>query len=381
MTLSFRAGFTAINVSSNTSPSYPSSFASAPQSLAEGIKAMLANPDMKRWVRANHETFVDHGNWKEECQGITYDGKRFICSSNGSEDWVINQKSPKALYRFRESQYSFKDEDIEEIWEIPKSGADPNVINYHLGDIDFYNGIIYCAVETRKWSNVQLKYSTPKVIKVDARGKLKFLEEVVIHGTEDSGQGGGFPWCAINPWNGLLYSSFAGDEAPFVTKIYAYDPNTGDWVPDQTIDLQPSAARRVQGGCFSPNGHLYLACDNIREIPIANFPGIMYPGGTTITYTEGGEVIDPATPEPYGSYPGLRNTHIRAFSAFNGAFLGETPVTTLESKQELQGLCYAPYIVVDQEVQIHVILLENEVLEGKDDVYIKPYIAPYPDRV
>lgn len=396
---SLRAGLYAIGEHGDHPPAYPSGFASAPASLAQGIRAMLANPQMAAWVRVSPETFVDE-NWSEEAQGITWDGEHFITSSNGSWGQWYPGASPKALYRFRPGQYTFADGDIAQRYELGGNDKD------HLGDIDYYDGWIYCAIEPEHGS-------LPHVLKVTAGTEPfgKWSQRITIHGAKESGQGKSFPWCAVNPWNGLLYSSPfydvkmveepPADDDGYVykkveavsfpglpgfgsgppgldtfyvgrirsPKVYAYDPATGAWAGEARSLTLAHAAVRIQGGCFSPNGHLYLACDEVAYVS----------GGETNESAADDVHLVGVNPSDEGK-PAKRRTFIQCYSAFNGSYLGRTFVDTFEDNQELEGLCYAPGNVNGRAVQLHVILLENH-KAAKDNVFMKPYAAPDADKV
>jgi hypothetical protein len=65
-------------------------------------------------------------------------------------------------------------------------------------------------------------------------------------------------WCAVNPVDGKLYMS-RSDADPLI--LYAFDPWTWSLLGSMEIrnaDGSALALPRVQGGVFSPNGHLYL---------------------------------------------------------------------------------------------------------------------------
>src|SRR5262245_41654834 len=183
MTLSLRAGLAAIGEPEPHGRAYRHGFAACPASLADGIRAMIANPRMADWVRVEPEASVD-AYWSEEAQGITWDGKRFVTSSNGSAGQWYPGASPKAIYCFKPGQYRFLDDDIETRIELPLDNGD------HLGDIDYFGGWLYCAVEPETGP-------LPVVLKVDLTGTWG-PRLMVTHGAALSGQGNSFPWCAVN---------------------------------------------------------------------------------------------------------------------------------------------------------------------------------------
>lgn len=379
MSVSLRAGLAEIGVHGPTSPRMPSGFATFPRSLATAIRSMQAHPDPLHWSRGP-ESFADQ-HWTEEGQGITFDGHRFITSSDGT--WVHPEKtgtwsnvpnpgwlldrSPKALYFFKKGKYGFRDDDIESVFHL---GGNPDD---HLGDIDFFDGSIFCALD-RVGQSTDCLVVTPH-----PDGSGWFSSSVPV-ATGDSGQGNDFPWCAVNPWNGLLYSSRYADKPHGVREVFAYDRGTGEWAgPDRTIHLS-RPANGVQGGCFSPMGHLYLACNDVHYRD----------SGTTATYRGDDLALhgvreDEPTSAALPGYPplrrtGTRSTLIQCYSAINGRFLGDVPVTTKESNQELEGLCYAAVTIKGFQARIHIMLLENYKL-AKDNVYIKPYGSPHPELI
>lgn len=377
MSLSLRQGLAAIGVHGPTSPRMPSGFATFPRGLAEAVRAMRAHPDPLNWSRGP-ETFADE-DWSEECQGITFDGQRFVTSSDGT--WVHPEKSgfwsnlpnpgwsldrsPKALYFFKKGSYGFRDDDVDGIFHL---GGDQND---HLGDIDFFDGSVHCALD-RAGGGTDCLVVTP------IPGGGGWFSSSVPIATGDSGQGNDFPWCAVNPWNGLLYSSKFTDEPGGVREIYAYDRGTGQWAGTQRTIHLSHPADGVQGGCFSPMGHLYLACHEIRFMA----------GGTTRTYPADDLALhgvrEDTRPAPWpgrGRIPaGTRSTVIRCYSAFNGRALGEVPVTAKESNQEMEGICYGAVNIEGHEARIHVVLLENHKL-AKDNVFVKPYSSPHPETI
>jgi hypothetical protein len=75
-------------------------------------------------------------------------------------------------------------------------------------------------------------------------------------------------WVAINPLNNLLYSSNF-DDSEVTLRVYelAQDASEPELAFLGKISLfgpdgQPFGGRRIQGGCFAPNGHLFLVSDS-----------------------------------------------------------------------------------------------------------------------
>jgi hypothetical protein len=284
------------------------------------IELMMLTPHPEQWVQAKEGFHDEH--WTEEVQGVTWDGHHFYFSAN---DEGKPGSHPRAIYRFLGGG------NVETVLELDGNYGE------HLGALDFFGGKLYCAMESPA--------SVAKgVLEVDAGSGsvLTFTALKNEHGGHSPQAS--MPWCAINPWNQLLYSSESADNAP-TSFVRAYDPaNDYRNVPAADIHLDPHPARTVQGGCFSPHGHLYLATDQ-RD-----------PNDT-------------------------RYKLLRAYSAFNGAFLGAARVLALEENQELEDVCYAPITLDGVAVQIHVVLLENINSLDSDNIFFKHFSAPNPGAV
>jgi hypothetical protein len=127
---------------------------------------------------------------------------------------------------------------------IPEPGVD------HLGDAEVHRDRLYVAMEGTDPARVGM-------FDLD----LTFTGSAAV-----TAQGDSCPWCAVNPHDGLLYSS------PFDTdRLCAYERIAdGDSfvlrhhhdVPLADQDGTPLRHERVQGGAFTDEGHLYLSSDH-----------------------------------------------------------------------------------------------------------------------
>lgn len=288
-------------------PPYPSGFHCPPPSLKAALKAMNS-PEVSGWQKSGEEKFVGF-TWTEECQGVTNDGQFWYFSSNNT-NLIFEDK--QRIYKFPENM----DAGIEDTFSVGKYGCD------HLGGIDCYNGRIYAAME-----------GPSKVVIINSN--FQSASEAKLNGSTNNSsppQGTSFPWCAVNPWNGYLYSSRFNN----VTEVYGYDPQDNfKWVTTLQLAIPTN---RVQGGCFSKNGHLLLTSDETHDI--------------------------------------------RCFSVLNGAYLGSAAIQVDASTGEevegitiwdVQGFGGVPS-------QVHVILLDNQVTEN-DDVFFKHYSVPTPENL
>jgi hypothetical protein len=173
--------------------------------------------------------------WAEHVQGVTHGpGVLFVTQADG-------------VWRFPlESDLSALDADHPSVRHvpIPEPGID------HLGDCDWYDGFLYVGVEGPALAGVSV-----------------FDRDLRYLGSAPLDQGDSAPWCAISLADGSLYSS------PFDTDrlcIYGRrgSPQSSTFalervgeVPLLGEDGEQLRLRRMQGGAFSPLGHLYLTDD------------------------------------------------------------------------------------------------------------------------
>jgi hypothetical protein len=173
--------------------------------------------------------------WAEHVQGITHGpGVVYITQADGV--WRFPMEPD--LSAFHADHPSVRHV------PIPEAGID------HLGDCDWSDGLLYVAVEG------------PSVTAICVFDRaLRYL------GSAPLDQGNDAPWCAIGPADGLLYSS------PFDTdRLWVYarrgSPQSGTFALERVGDIallgedgERLRLRRVQGGAFSPRGHMYLTDD------------------------------------------------------------------------------------------------------------------------
>jgi hypothetical protein len=140
----------------------------------------------------------------------------------------------------------------------------------HFGDIGHFNGLIFVPVEYKD------KREAPLLLALSV--DLELVGYSFLNGRESEG-GNGYdhsaPWCAINPWNGLLYMSNTGKVSYLsvynVSEFYQILPYRNKWGKHVTIGLledrfhfymengDPDMVDSIQGSVFSQDGRLYLA--------------------------------------------------------------------------------------------------------------------------
>jgi hypothetical protein len=194
--------------------------------------------------------------WTHGLQGIAHD-------NNGNWVWVNEKRI--FLTRLNEDTTHFGD------WlgGFP-SGADSDIYfgggwakwgnqigEFHFGDPDFYNGHLFVPIELHtgeSWGqfiaiyNSAPNYNYHMSLAVSAQPMPEQLS---------------FAWLAINPKDGLLYTSTTFSN---VTALKTYDISPSlVLTPHGTVPLRSYdgvggiTIPQIQGGAFSPNGHLYVS--------------------------------------------------------------------------------------------------------------------------
>jgi hypothetical protein len=346
--ISLRECLTKIGILKHTPFSW-NSFVSRPTSMKEAIRSMDAP---KSWQQVSDINLDE--DWTDEVQGVAWDSENWIFSCNA------NQSKPghndKALYLFKEGS-SLKDGTWRQMLTYYKDVKFPikgDEGDSHWGQLTFHEGAIYVSYF---YSDGPYKGKKYVFIFQITNGQLKFQNWVPIGQVKFADGSTGYPeFQGINPWDGLFYTCRGGEK----TKEFYIHRTTGEWtgkvlkfsggegmaqilrwVPDpphavvEIVDL-PS---NVQGACFSPNGHLYIACDlrlkNKKDYKV-----------------------------------------IACFSALNGHLMSIIPVLADQDNQELQGVCYGG--ISSNGSQMHVILLENE-LVALDNIFFKSFRADRPE--
>ena len=346
--LSYKAGLTRIGVSEATSFSYQRDFGSRPKSLRQAIASMDA-PTSDQWSQVS-DILVDEG-WTDEVQGVAWDGSHWIFSTNSNQNKLGHDD--RSLYVFK-SRAALRDGDwvsklsYKDVPHEVHNGTQPTEEDNHYGQVTYFDGAVYVS----HFLENDAPNNRSRVLVLDnADGVLTFSHWIDLErprsptdNREDRPE-----FQAINPWDGQLYTCFGG---PGVNEFFIHDRD-GKWKDKRTLKLS-EPVNHVQGACFSPNGHLYVATN-------WKLPG------------------DP------------RFQIIAYHSALNGQRLGVIPVLAEESEelepidvgeaQEVEGLCYADVKASSGErAQIHCVLLDDGGLET-DSIFFKSFSAAAPELV
>lgn len=336
--ISYRDNLKKIGIAPDATTKY-SDFASKPQSLREAIQSMDAPPS-QQWQQVSNIFRDDF--WTDEVQGVAWNGTHWIFSTNanqakpGSED--------KALYVFKGGRSLGDGEWVTKIKfkDVPHP-IKANESDEHWGQLTYHNGSIYVA---QYWEEGPKK-GRASVVKFKSNGaNLTFqkwieLEQPVspTDGTQAKAEFQG-----INPWDGMFYTCFGGTTTT-VHEFFLHDPESGNFT-GKSLKLDVPVTK-VQGACFSANGHLYIASN-------ATLPG--KGDFQTIWY----------------------------YSALNGHRFGVIPVLAEEGypHQELEGICFADIKTSGgRRAQIHAVLLENRLPPALDNIFFKSFSADQPANV
>jgi hypothetical protein len=332
--VSYRTALTKVGIPTTALVSYRG-FVSRPESLRQAIRSMDA-PTSQQWSQVS-DIFRDDF-WTDEVQGVAWDGSHWIFSANA------NQTKPghndKAIYVFKGGQ-TLGDNNwvsMKKYKDVPHPIPGTTENDDHWGQVTYFDGSVYVA---HFWSGGP-KDSANVVVFNDVNGVLEFSRWIELDKPKSAdGRQDRAEFQAINPWDGMFYTCFGSGE---IKEFFIHDRSTGKWT-GRRLPLSPPVTK-VQGACFSPNGHLYIA--------------------TNETVGEDGK---------YQTIP--------YYSALNGHRFGVISVLAEEGMpdQELEGNCYASVTAPGgHPAQIHVVLLENPDI-ALDNIFFKSFASADPDLV
>lgn len=348
--LSYRKNLMKIGIPKTAFVSYHG-FASKPATLRRAIKSMDA-PATDQWSQVS-DIFRDD-DWTDEVQGVAWDGANWTFSANANQSPFKVGHNDKAIYVFKGgtrlgngkwlSMLKYKDV------PHPMSGSESDD---HWGQLCYFDGSVYVAHfwETRPNTAANV------VVFKNTNGVLEFSKwiELEMPPSPTDGRPRRAEFQAINPWDGNLYTCFGSGD---IHEFFIHDRKSGKLSRDsekhvRTLKLN-APVRHVQGACFSPNGHLYIATN-------AKLPG------------------------------DSRYQTIWYYSALNGHRFGVIRVLAEEADeddpdhddldQELEGICFGSVTVSGgHRAQIHAVVLENRTTM-LDNIFFKSFASSTPEIV
>ncbi len=321
------------------------SFSCVLPSFKETVEAMQS-PLPSQWQLSSE---FKKNRFLESIQGVTHDGRYWYISANGN-----GTRKGQGIYKYDQRMNLIKMLDLSsksDLIHIPSLN--------HIGDLECYENKLYVPVQG---PNGFLIVSTD-------------LSESSMEWFQTDAIGDSHPWCAINRWNKNLYTSdFTGQiiskkVSDYELKLYAYDLDTMARNENSDIELQVPTLR-VQGGCFTSDGYLFLSSDAYT------YNDILLKIGAKIT-----------TPQNKAKYLAilaeLNETSIplkpciTAYSIINGHYFGSISIQREKGAtfhQEVEGLTYWPKNESGKSTKLHVIMLENQL--NTDGVYFKHFQSP-----
>lgn len=306
--------------------------------------------------------FEGDPGWTNELNGVTNDGK----------NWYITQRN--RIWKFPLSFQLGQDIDVDEPPAGVLSNGIPSKYDYeidygyyfydHLGDLDFYQGLLYVALEGHSYDMTEtfrvLPNPPPKIAIYDANS-LAFVSAATVPGYE-ADIVSSCAWCAVNPLNDLLYTSDSNPVNNTLRVYKHYISPGGELILNFNgyFRLEGAPLEEVSGGVFSKNGHLYLVTS--RAFFHENDAEVANDGIFGFDMVKGKEILHQVVPYE--------------------ATIDVGPWTF--GKQELEGITIldldpggmAPFI----NGQIHLIMLDND-FEGDDDIYFKHFRISEKDKI
>ncbi len=257
---------------------------------------------------------------ESEGQGITFISER--------NKWVVSvrfrifecQTADGDLYdsTLHETGMSLTREEISDILQKATSTKPMTTMEIdHIGAAEYYNGLIFAPIESE-----DTDYGPPTLVAFDS--ELRNIVAFAILDCKDDDCG----FCAINPFNGYLYTNDAGEvdrlKAYDVSEFYKAMNNPSEWPKEVSApwidkkdlllckdDGSPDHLTSLQGAVFSKNGRVYLS-----RSP---------PGEIVYTY----------------------DNFITAFSSLTGRRIGEWDAPNFEGHyDEIEGICIHPSGVI-----------------------------------
>ncbi|MEM9836906.1 MAG: hypothetical protein AAF828_10410 [Bacteroidota bacterium] len=261
--------------------------------------------------------------WALNSQGLTYEPGR----SAADRRWYVTRNSGHQQL----GSISKLDKHFSQV--VASNNIRHTFGTNHVGGVDIDRNRIYVACEE------PTRDSAPFVAILNT--SLRGIGKAILQPREDGvdpRKHGKMPWCAINPCDGLFYTSDFKD----VTEVHGYDRKRG-WRYTKSIKLS-RRVQRVQGGDFTPNGHLVLAIDDDAN---ESFAFLTFFNGVT-----GAELVN---------LPVARKKNIfHFFELIN---------------QEIEGVCFQPGIPYeDRPTALHTTVMQP--LDNFRKTWVKHWEIP-----
>lgn len=172
------------------------SFACVRKSLRQMMEGMNS-PEPQKWSKPSE---YNNSSFLESCQGVTNDGTHWYFTANGNKGRQGIFMYDQSMKKIRSLKFS-GNTDLLSIGNIPKvtiplTGQTIPVLG-HVGDPNCYKGRIYVPIQKPHGFLV-----------MDTS-----LSSASVNWYPTKRIGDSHPWCAVNPWNGRLYTSTFNGES------------------------------------------------------------------------------------------------------------------------------------------------------------------------
>jgi hypothetical protein len=237
----------------------PSCFQIHPGSLKELVKILNLSSPSLRSLKKRRVTNFEENN----AQGVTYAyGDTWFLSS----EYKIFKYQVKGNDLYRPSKVSCEKKRSLSLL-IEKTDLDKK--NYdHIGDIDYSNGLLFAPIRSKRGGVPHILLALTENFEVVGYAHL-------THDTNDA-------WCAVNPWNNLLYMPIQSradcicmyDISEFYKVYHSHQTGNSPRLWGRAISIKKLDSKfhflksdgitsdqspSIQGIAFSKNGRLYIA--------------------------------------------------------------------------------------------------------------------------
>jgi hypothetical protein len=283
------------------------------------LRALIRSADVPdSWTETVPGHQIDK-SWTDEIQGCAW----------GHGRWFFTSYHPSRLYVFDgETNKKVRFWDLEKVPQAPRAGSEP-----HFGHIILNGNEIYIDHFFQKVPEGMEGGGQVLVLTGDGE-TIAFSHWIKL----DNVSGNRVGLLAINFERQYLITC-TGD--PNISEVFLHSIDGTFTGRRMLLDPPISDNGYAQGGIWSPNNHLYISS-----------------GKSNI---------------------GHDYQYIYCYSPLNGKLLGNIPVPAFSGSQELEGICYANVRRNGLPVQVHAVLLENEL--GDDDIFHKSFSADKPDLI
>lgn len=267
---------------------------------------------MATW-REVDSIFLDE-HWTDEVQGPLFHERRWIFSSN----------NPRCLYAFKPGR-PLTDENVAWRFLFKDHVPAPRRLN-HVGQICLYQDEVYVSHFEKDGA------ASNMIVVAITNGRPRFVRWTPFEPVTVNKKSTIVELQAIHPSSGTAFTTqaFAGD----VREIFCHDARTGKYT-GKRITLSRTL-HLLQGGCVTPEGHLYLSTNE-------------------------------------KSADGRYQLIWRCSPATGRVFKTSIPVLAERDDQELEGICYADLRTAKgTPAKIHAALLENRNV-ARDNLFLKSF--------